>query len=118
MSIETHELSHREAEALALVCQLNNELYERFGDSQIGEVPQFVYHINECDQSIAWGEIPVWNAENYPQYDDDDNEIPIENTVRENMKIIAAAATWIAGLTGYSCLYSTHDIRGTCQTKH
>jgi len=88
------ELSGREKEAYELVCKLNEELYGRFGTDH--EAPGFFFVASEYVCAIHWGNICVWDSENDPHYDDDDNEIPIETLVRKSMDEFATAAEWVS----------------------
>jgi hypothetical protein len=90
------QLSEREQEAYDLVCKLNEELYGRFGDSEVDDVPGFSFTGNEYACAITWGETCVWDSESSSDYDDDDNLIPLESIVRKAVGQIATAAEWIA----------------------
>jgi len=94
-----YELGIREKEAYNVVCKLNEELYSRFGrlgDKGLDEVPHFYFSATEHACAVLWGEICIWDSENSPEYDDEDNLIPIEKVVREEVDKIATAAEWIA----------------------
>lgn len=84
-------LTEREQEAYAVVCQLNQEMYDKFGGAEVG----FSFVATEHYFAIHWGDISLWDSENSPQYTDDDKEIPIEPLVRHEMKTIAEQAEWV-----------------------
>lgn len=90
------ELTKREQEAYDLVCKLNDELYTRFGDQDIDNAPAFYFSATEHVCAILWADHCIWDSENDQQYDDDDNEIPIEPQVRLAMQHIAVAAEWVS----------------------
>lgn len=79
--------------ALNLVCKLNEELFARFGT----DAPEcFNFTTNGWASAILLGDWCVWDSENDPQYDDDDNEIPIEETVRRRLGDWATVMTWLS----------------------
>jgi hypothetical protein len=88
------KLTDREQEAYDLVGKLNGELYTRFGDDIEG--PGFFFLVNEVVSAIEWGDHCVWDSENDQQFDDDDNELPIEPQVRLAMQHLATAAEWVS----------------------
>jgi hypothetical protein len=83
----------RDQEALELVCKLNEELFERFGT----DYPDtFQFSTNGWASAILLGDWCIWDSENDPQYDDDDNEIPLEKIVRDHLNDWATVMEWVA----------------------
>lgn len=86
-------MDKRDQEALELVCKLNEELFERFGT----DAPDsFHFTTNGWASAILLGDWCVWDSENDSQYDDNDNEIPLEKIVRDHLDDWATVMAWIA----------------------
>lgn len=86
-------MDSQQTEAYKLVCKLNNELFKKFGEHVSNDF-QFVTSKHYC--AILWQEVCVWDSENYPSHDDEDNPIPIKAHVRLSMQTLAQQAEWVA----------------------
>jgi len=91
-------LSTRE-KAYELVEKLNEELFARFGEIQPPDgpdpLPCFSFTSNGPCYAILLDDVCIWDSENGPDYDDDDNEIPLEPYVRREVAKRLRALEWV-----------------------